>query len=71
MLNQDCGRKALKGQNMERQDAVLQAKKSEKGTNLSPCSYKHIIQKTGLDSEEGGEIGGRNVNNLRYADEPS
>ena len=33
------------------------------------CMQNIIIWKIGLDSEEGMKIGGRNINELRYADD--
>ena len=44
------------------------------GCILSPCLFnlyaEYIIRNTGLEEAEGGiKIAGRNVNNLRYADD--
>ena len=44
------------------------------GCLLSPCSFKfyaeHIIRKAGVEEAKGGiKIAGRNINNLRYADD--
>ena len=41
---------------------------------MSPCLFNlyavHIMQNAGLDEAEAGiEISGRNINNLRYADD--
>ena len=41
---------------------------------MSPCLFnfyaKHIIQNAGLDEAQAGiKIAGRNINNLRYADD--
>ena len=43
------------------------------GCILSPCLFNldedHIMQNSGLDDSEAGiKIAGRNINNLRYAD---
>ena len=51
-------------------------KKVWQGCILSPCLFnfyaKHIMQNAGLDeSQTGIKIAGRNVNNLRYADDIS
>ena len=52
--------------------------KIEKGVRqgclLSPCLFKlcteHIMRNAGLDELQAGiKIGGRNINNLRYADD--
>ena len=44
------------------------------GCILSPCLFnlyaEYIMQNTGLDEAQAGiKIAGRNINNLRYADE--
>lgn len=59
---------------MEGKNGFLQAKLSDKGAFLSFYLFnlykEHIIQKAGLDSDEGGvKISGRNINKLRYADD--
>ena len=41
---------------------------------MSPCLFnlhaEYIIRNAGLDEEQAGiKIGGRNINNLRYADD--
>ena len=46
----------------------------KQGCLLSPCLFnvytEHIIRNTGLDDLQAGiRIGGRNINNLRYADD--
>ena len=46
------------------------------GCILSPCLFnfyaEYIMQKAGLDETQAGiKIGGRNINNLRYADDTS
>ena len=72
-------KKPLSRQNMERQDGFIQAKvhfvfilfvSIRQGCILSVSSaHRTYHTKAGLDSEEGGvKIGGRNINNLRYAD---
>ena len=43
---------------------------------LSPCLFnfyaKYIMQNAGLDEAQAGiKIAGRNINNLRYADDPT
>ena len=52
--------------------------KTEKGVQqgylLSPCLFnlhtEHIMRNTGLDElQAGNRIGGRNINNFRYADD--
>ena len=45
------------------------------GCILSPCLFnlyaEYIMQNAGLDEAQAGiKIGGRNINNLRYADDP-
>ena len=45
-----------------------------RGCILSPCLFnfyaKYIMRNTGLDEAQGGiKIAGRNINNLRYADD--
>ena len=43
------------------------------GCILSPCLFnlyaEYIMRNTGLDEAQGINIGGRNTNNLRYADD--
>ena len=44
------------------------------GCILSPCLFnlyaEYVMQNTGLDEAQAGiKIGGRNINNLRYADD--
>ena len=43
------------------------------GCILSPCLFnlyaEYIIRNTGLDEQAGLKIAGRNINNLRYADD--
>ena len=44
------------------------------GCLLSPCLFnlhaEHIVRNAGLDELQAGiKIGGRNINNLRYADD--
>ena len=46
------------------------------GCILSPCLFnlyaKYIIRNAGLDEAQAGiKIAGRNINNLRYADDPT
>ena len=46
----------------------------QQGYILSPCLFnlqaKYIIQNAGLDESQAGiKIAGRNINNLRYADD--
>ena len=46
----------------------------QKGCILSPCLFnlyaEYIMQDAGLDeSQDGIKIAGRNINNLRYADD--
>ena len=50
------------------------SKKKKKSCILSPCLFnlyaEYIMQNAGLDEAQAGiKIAGRNVNNLRYADE--
>ena len=49
-------------------------KRVRQGCILSPCLFnlyaEYIMQKTGLDEAQAGiKIAGRNINNLRYADD--
>ena len=49
-------------------------KREHQGCILSPCLFnlyaEYIIRNTGLDEAKAGiKIAGRNINNLRYADE--
>ena len=40
------------------------------GFILSPCLFKYIMRNTGLEETQAGiKIAGRNINNLRYADD--
>ena len=43
------------------------------GYILSPCSFnlyaEYIMRNTGLEAQAGIKIAGRNINNLRYADD--
>ena len=46
----------------------------QQGCLLSPCLFnfyaEHVMRNAGLDKLHGGiKIGGRNINNLRYADD--
>ena len=69
MCNLPYGQAAMSGQNMERQDGFLQTKASG-SMHLISLRTEHIIQEIGLRSDEGTvKIGGRNVSNLRYADD--
>lgn len=65
-------RKTPSGQNMET-EWFLTGKSVRKGCILPPYLFnlcvEHILRKTGLDSEEGVKTGGRNINNLSYADD--
>ena len=53
---------------------VPKRKRSTSGCILSPCLFnlytEHIKQNAGLDEAQAGiKIAGRNINNLRYADD--
>ena len=55
-------------------DWFLTGKRVRQGCILSPCLFKlyaeYIIRNAGLDEAQAGiKIAGRNINNLRYADE--
>ena len=43
------------------------------GYKLSPCLFnlyaEYIVRNTGLEEAQAGIIAGRNINNLRYADD--
>ena len=42
------------------------------GCILSPCLFKYIMRNAGLEEAQAGiKIAGRNINNLRYADDPT
>ena len=52
----------------------IQAPNNTKGCILSPCLFnlyaEYIMQKARLDEAQAGiKIAGRNINNLRYADD--
>ena len=54
-------------------DWVQIGKGVRQGCNLSPCSFnfyaEYIMRNAGLEEEQAGiKIAGRNINNLRYAD---
>ena len=55
-------------------DCFQIGKGARQGCILSPCLFnlyaEYIIQNAGLDEAQAGvKIAGRNINNLRYADE--
>ena len=55
-------------------DWLKTEKEVQEGCLLSPCLFnlhtEHIMRNTGLDELQTGiKIGGRNINNLRYADD--
>ena len=57
-------------------DWFLTGKRVRQGCILSPCLFKlyaeYIIRNAGLDEAQAGiKIAGRNINNLRYTDEPT
>ena len=59
---------------MEQQTGSKLGKKYIKASILSPCLFnlytEYIIRNTGLDEAQAGiKIAGRNINNLRYADD--
>ena len=42
------------------------------GCTLSPCLAEYIMRNAGLEEAQAGlKIAGRNINNLRYADDPT
>ena len=59
---------------MEQTDCFKIGKTVHQGCILSPCLFnlyvEHIMRNTGLDEAQVGiKIAGRNINNLRYADD--
>ena len=59
---------------MEQQTGSKYEKKVRQGCILSPCLFnlyaENIKRNTGLDETQAGiKIAGRNINNLRYADD--
>ena len=59
---------------MEQQTGLQIGKGVRQGCILSPCLFnlyaKYIMRNTGLDKAQAGiKIAGRNINNLRYADD--
>ena len=63
------------GQDMEQQTSSKLGKEYiHQGCILSPCLFnfyaEYIMQNAGLDDPQAGiKIAGRNINNLRYADD--
>ena len=58
---------------MEQQTGSTQEKEHIKAVLLSPCLFhlyaEYIMRNTGLEeAQDGIKIAGRNINNLRYAD---
>ena len=59
---------------MEKQTGSKLGKGVRQGCILSPCLFnlyaEYIMRNAGLEEAEGGiKIAGRNINNLRYADD--
>ena len=59
---------------MEQQTGSKIGKGIHQGCKLSPCLFnlyaEYIMQNSGLDEAQAGiKIAGRNINNLRYADD--
>ena len=59
--------------NMEQQTGSKEEKEIHQGCILSPCLFnlyaEYIMRNAGLDEAQAGiKIAGRNINNLRYAD---
>ena len=64
------------GSNRLEQAGSKSGKEYCQGCILSPCLFnlyaEYIMRKTGLDEAQAGiKIAGRNINNLRYADDTS
>ena len=60
---------------MKQQTGSKRGKRVRQGCTLSPCLFKlyakYIMRNSGLDEAQAGiETAGRNINNLRYADNP-
>ena len=67
-------KKPLSGQTMKRTNVFLQAKASDRDAFYFPpfriCAQNASYEKLRFDSDkEGVRIGGRNINNPRYADD--
>ena len=74
LRNLYAGQEATVRTGYEITDWVQIGKGIYQGCILSPCLFnlyaEYIIQKTGLDEAQAGiKIAGRNINNLRYADD--
>ena len=59
--------------NMEQQNWFQIGKGVRQGCILSPCLFnlyaEYIMRNAGLEEQAGIKIAGRNINNLRYADD--
>ena len=74
MRNLYAGQEATVKTGHETMDWFQIGKGVRQGCILSPCLFKfcaeYIMQNSGLDEAQAGiKIGGRNMNNLRYADD--
>ena len=58
---------------MEQENRFPVGKGVRQGCVLSPCLFnlyaKYIMRNAGLEEAEAGKIAGRNISNLRYADD--
>ena len=59
---------------MKQQTGSKRGKRVRQGCILSPCLFnfyaEHIMRNAGLEGAQAGiKIAGRNINNLRYADD--
>ena len=74
LRNLYIGQEATVTSRHETMDCFQIGKGVRQGCILSPCLFnlyaEYIIQNTGLDEAQAGvKIAGRNINNLRYADD--
>ena len=74
LRNLYAGQEATVGTGHGTTDWLQIGKGVHQGCILSPCLFnlyaEYIMQNTGLDEAQAGiKIAGRNINNLRYADE--
>ena len=74
LRNLYTGQKATVSTGFGTTDRLQIGKRVHQGCILSPCLFnlhaEYIMKNTGLDEAQAGiKIAGRNINNLRYADD--